>query len=215
MAFFYFCCSTTIYIRVAKNKKVENVNCTTEERIIDAARQVFIQKGYSATRTRDIADKAGINLALLNYYFRSKEKLFQLIMEEKMQLLFSVIFPVANDEHLTLDEKLRLLIENYIDMLLENPDLPLFVIGEIKTNPGGFKDKLQVPGILENSSLIRQLRERRSDVEPVQFIVSLLGMTIFPFISRQILFPDDDTFKRLMQERKALATKWIKVILEV
>lgn len=199
---------------MAKNTKAENESCTTEEKIIDAARQVFIQKGYSATRTRDIADKAGINLALLNYYFRSKEKLFQLIMEEKMQLLVSVIFPLANDEGLTLDEKLRLLIEKYIDLLLENPDLPLFVIGEINANPGRFKDKLQVPDILENSSLVRQLRERRSDVEPVQFIVSLLGMTVFPFISRQILFPEADTFKRLMEERKVLATKWITVILD-
>ena len=97
---------------MTKNKKVENVTVLQRRGLSTrSSGEVFIQKGYSATRTRDIADKAGINLALLNYYFRSKEKLFQFIMEEKMQLLFSVIFPVANDELLTLDEKLRLLIE--------------------------------------------------------------------------------------------------------
>ena len=66
-------------------KKNELLSGTTEAKIIEAARQLFIHKGYARPRTRDIADKAGINLALLNYYFRSKEKLFHLIMQEKMQ----------------------------------------------------------------------------------------------------------------------------------
>jgi len=73
---------------------------STEEKIKDAARMVFTEKGYAATRTRDIAEKAGINLALLNYYFRSKEKLFDMIMLEKLMHLMKGIVQVANDpEH--------------------------------------------------------------------------------------------------------------------
>ena len=58
---------------------------STEEKIKAAARKVFTRKGFAATRTRDISEEAGINLALLNYYFRSKEKLFDLVMMENMQ----------------------------------------------------------------------------------------------------------------------------------
>src|SRR5690606_14988663 len=104
---------------MAKNKKVKNLDTSTEEKIIQAARKVFMQKGYVATRTRDIAEEAGINLALLNYYFRSKEKLFQLIMVEKLQLLFSVILPIVNNDDLTLEEKVETLVENYINLLVD------------------------------------------------------------------------------------------------
>ncbi|MBD1421170.1 TetR/AcrR family transcriptional regulator [Sphingobacterium chuzhouense] len=199
---------------MAKNKEVKNLDTSTEEKIIQAASKVFTQKGYVATRTRDIAEEAGINLALLNYYFRSKEKLFQLIMAEKLQLLFSVILPIINNDDLTLEEKVETLVENYINLLVDNPDLPLFVLGEIKANPEGFKDRLQIRKLLQNSSFIRQLRERRPNIEPVQFITSLLGMTVFPFIAKQILFADDKSFKILMEERKVLIAKWAKMILE-
>ena len=73
--------------------KEKNKELTTEEKIIDAARKLFTQNGFSATRTRDIAEEAGINLALLNYYFRSKQNLFQIIIEEKFDQLFGVIIP--------------------------------------------------------------------------------------------------------------------------
>ena len=67
---------------------------TTEEKILEAASEVFTEKGFAGTRTRDIAEKAGINLALLNYYFRSKEKLFEQVMKIKVVLLFGKIFPI-------------------------------------------------------------------------------------------------------------------------
>lgn len=211
---FYICTRKAYWSKMAKSKEPKNIDTTTEEKIIEAARKVFTQKGYAATRTRDIAEEAGINLALLNYYFRSKEKLFQLVMAEKLQQLFSVVLPIVNNDELTLEQKLERLAENYINLLLVNPDLPLFVISEIKANPEGFKDRLQVQHILKNSSLVRQIREKRPDVEPVHFIVSLLGMTIFPFVAKAILFSDDKKFNALMEERKTLIAKWAKVILE-
>lgn len=199
---------------MAKSKEPKKIDTPTEEKIIEAARKVFTQKGYAATRTRDIAEEAGINLALLNYYFRSKEKLFQLIMAEKLQQLFSVVIPIVNNDELSLEEKLDALVQNYIDLLVDNPDLPLFVMSEIKVNPASFKEKVQIKKILQNSSLVRQLRERRPETEPVHFIASLLGMVIFPFVGKQILFSDEKKFRTLMEERKTLIAKWAKVILE-
>ena len=86
-------------------KKTATVDLSTEDKIKEAARKVFTSKGYAATRTRDIAEEAGINLALLNYYFRTKEKLFEIIMAEKMFKLFSVLAPVIDDPKTTLEKK--------------------------------------------------------------------------------------------------------------
>src|SRR3546814_9893066 len=115
---------------VAARKR--EINISTEEKIKEAARKVFTRKGYAAARTRDIAEEAGINLALLNYYFRSKEKLFHQVMIERMQELFGVLIPVMNDPSTALETKLRLITENYIATIGRNPDLPLFVLSEIR-----------------------------------------------------------------------------------
>lgn len=199
---------------MAESRKDKGLDITTEEKIIEAARKVFMQKGYAATRTRDIAEEAGINLALLNYYFRSKEKLFHQVMAEKLQQMAGVILPIVNNDALSLEEKIETLIGKYIDLLLENPDLPIFILSEIRADPERFKEAIQVLKILKDSSLVRQLRDKRPDVEPRQFIVSVLGMTIFPFIAKPILFLDNLDFNKLMKERKRLVTNWTKVILE-
>lgn len=199
---------------MTESEKDKGLDIPTEERIIEAARKVFMQKGYAATRTRDIAEEAGINLALLNYYFRSKEKLFHQVMIEKFHQLFGVVFPIVNNDALSLDQKIEVLVEKYIDLLLENPDLPIFVLSEIRANPERFKETVHVQEILRSSSFIRQLKERRPDVEPIQFISSVLGMIIFPFVAKPVLFFDTSDFNAVMEERKGLIRKWAKTILE-
>ncbi|MEO6687147.1 MAG: helix-turn-helix domain-containing protein, partial [Dyadobacter sp.] len=121
---------------MAKGKK--DLDLSTEEKIMEAARKVFTEKGYAAARTRDIAEESGINLALLNYYFRSKEKLFELVMLEKVNKLFGTIIPILTDETTELEEKLDRIAESYIDLLLVNPDLPIFVLSEIRRRPEKF-----------------------------------------------------------------------------
>src|SRR5690606_19330293 len=90
---------------------------STEEKIKNAARLVFNQKGYAGTRTRDIAEQAGINLALLNYYFRSKQKLFDLIMLETMQDFIQSMKTVFNDKNTSLQSKVEAVASRYIDLL--------------------------------------------------------------------------------------------------
>src|SRR4249920_1132140 len=109
---------------MAKKKKAVDISLSTEEKIKAAASKVFTKKGYAATRTRDIAEEAGLNLALLNYYFRSKEKLFELVMMEKMESFFGTIIPILNDTSLSLEQKIVAVSEKYTVVLLENPDLP-------------------------------------------------------------------------------------------
>ena len=140
--------------------KEKNKELTTEEKIIDAARKLFTQNGFSATKTRDIAEEAGINLALLNYYFRSKQNLFQIIIEEKFDQLFGVIIPILSNSEISIEEKIETLVTNYTNLLLGNDDLPLFVLSEIKTNEFLIKRVKQNAEILSHPVIEKQLKER-------------------------------------------------------
>ncbi len=106
-------------------KKAE-LDLNTEAKIKNAARLVFHTKGFAATRTRDIAEEAGINLALLNYYFRSKEKLFDIIMLETLQGFFKSISTIFIDEQTSLEDKTERIVSTYIDLLIIEPQIPLF-----------------------------------------------------------------------------------------
>jgi len=193
-------------------------DASTEERIKEAARTVFTQKGYSATRTRDIAEEAGINLALLNYYFRSKEKLFELVMAEKIRELFGVITPIINDSKTSLEEKVALIVEAYITMLSQNPGLPLFVLSEIRNNPEHFANNLQVGKLLTESYFVKQLLEKRPDVFPLHYIVNILSMSIFPFIVKPVLEStgviNAKQLNAFTEERKTLIVKWFKAMID-
>lgn len=191
---------------------------STEEKIKEAARKVFMQKGFAATRTRDIAEESGINLALLNYYFRSKEKLFHQVMSEKIQQFFGVLFPIINDSSTRLETKIDLIVSNYIDMLTENPDLPLFVLSEMKDQPGQINKTLPIEKITKNVSLVQQLQERRPDISPVHFLMNILGMTVFPFIARPafgvIGILNKNDFETIIEERRRLIPLWIRAALK-
>lgn len=197
---------------------MEEKSISTEEKIKAAARTIFTRKGYAATKTRDIAEEAGMNLALLNYYFRSKEKLFEIVMAENLKKLFGILAPTLNDKSKSLEEKISFIATNYIDMLFLNPDLPLFVLSELRQNPGWLKETLNVDAYVVGSHFMQQLQEKKKDINPLQFLMSLLGMLIFPFAARPILQGtaaiSDDQYNQLMEERKKLIPIWMKCMLE-
>jgi len=190
----------------------------TEGKIKEAARIVFTQKGYAAARTRDIAEEAGINLSLLNYYFRSKEKLFNIIMTEKIQQFFGLMFPVISDNKLSLEVKIEQFVSKYIDMLQSNPELPIFVLSEIRNNPKHFVETIKADQILTNSSLMKQLQERNKEINPVHFILNLLGMSVFPFLAKPILLAagalEKNHFEMIMEERKKWIPIWMNALLD-
>lgn len=199
------------------NKKKEKitVDVSTEEKIKDAACKVFTKKGYAATRTRDIAEEAGINLALLNYYFRSKEKLFAIIMTERMQKYFGTIQPIMCDEQTSLEYKLEKIVENYTEILLANPDLPIFILSEIRNDPEAFYISHHRE-IMNESSLVRQVKERNPELNPYHFLFNLLGMTIFPFLSLPVFkfaMTEECDFNEMIRERKKLIPEWVKGML--
>ena len=189
----------------------------TEDKILLAASKVFTEKGFAGARTRDIADEAGINLALLNYYFRSKEKLFDQVMKVKIVLLFGKIIPIISNEKTTIEEKIDLASEKYFEILSKNPNLPLFVISEIQKKNSDIKSILPVEKILMNSVIIQQIKEKNPELNPFHFLLNFLGMTVFPFLARPVFqnfhIMNDDEFQKFVEERKTLVPQWIKLIL--
>ena len=199
-------------------KKKAEINLSTEEKIKEAARIVFTKKGYAATKTRDIAEQAGLNLALLNYYFRSKEKLFMIIMEEKLKEMFQSLFPILDDESLSIEQKIEHAAHSYIEMLLKNPDLPIFVLSELRSNPANFGSKIQLGEKVLKSHFFKQLREQKKNINPFQLITTFLGMLVFPFISKPVFVAasaiNEEMFTSLMEERKKLVPAWLKLIMQ-
>ena len=196
----------------------------SEERIKAAARKVFHQKGYAGTRTRDIAEEAGINHAMVNYYFRSKEKLFQIVMIETMTYFFQGISAILNEETTSLEQKIEQVVAKYIDLLLEEPELPTFMFNEVRSNPEPFIENSPIYKALQNSVLARQYGEAvaRGEIsEPnlLQMVLNVISLVIFPFITQPILIVlnkmDNEQYKTLMLERKKLIPQWIKAMLFV
>ena len=120
---------------------VKKKDQTTEEKILAAAKQVFVKKGMTGARMQDIADTAGINKALLHYYFRSKEKLFEVIFKEAATRLFPKINEILNSD-LPLFDKIHQFTHDYVEMVIETPYLPLFVLNEINKQPHEFSKKM-------------------------------------------------------------------------
>ena len=200
-------------------KEIEK-NPSTEDKIKDAARRVFTAKGYAATRTRDIAEESGFNLALINYYFRSKEKLFDIIMVEHLQLFIHSVMGIVNDPASSLDKKLELVIRHYIDMLIANPNLPIFVLNEVSADPEKLIEKLGVKQMVHDELVIvKQWRElttkkKTASVNPLHILMNVVSLTIFPFLGSPIIRNrtglNMQQFNALMEERKKLIPVWVK-----
>ena len=196
---------------------VTTTELSTEDKILLAASKVFTEKGFSGTRTRDIAEEAGINLALLNYYFRTKEKLFEQVMKVKIVLLFGQIIPIVTNEKTSLEEKIDLASVKYFDILTKNPNLPIFVLSEIQKKTSDVKSILPFEKVLNNSFLMKQIKERKPDINPFHFLFNFLSMTVFPFLGKPILqsfdLMTDKEFQQFVEERKTMVPIWIKTML--
>jgi len=188
----------------------------TEEKILEAAKKVFHRKGYEGARMQEIADEAAINKALLHYYFRSKEKLFEAVFEDA----FSGIMRLASEVFLSdkpLKDKIQAFLTSYLDIITENSYIPWFIINGIYERPEQIKaifDKQQInpPQMME--LLKSQInREYNADIDPFQIWLNVLSLSIFPVIAkpliREIFHLSEEAYYQLMQERKELVPQLI------
>jgi AcrR family transcriptional regulator len=188
----------------------------TKDKIIIAAKDIFHQKGYDGARMQEIADASGINKALLHYHFQSKEKLFHAVLIGAVSQMFPTIMTLLNADK-PLDEKIRNVVDVYIDFISKNPRLPIFVLQELNSNPEFIFEKLQAMN-QKPVVFLSQIDEAVANntikpTKPFHLIADILGLCIFPFIAKPMLQfmsgMNDADFKQFITERKAHVTDMI------
>ena len=199
----------------------KNLDISTEKRILDAARSVFTQKGFAATRMDDIAKEAGINRALLNYYYRSKDRIFEIIFKERLKEFFSGIAIIIQSEQ-PVEEKIRALVIHDISTIQQHPDMPLFVIGEINRNPERFVEFVTQTAGIEKEKLIQGFQKqidrevKEGKLKPInarQLMMNTMSLAIYPSMAKPIIKTmfslSDAEFDKLMEGRKKEVTDFI------
>lgn len=183
---------------------------TTRDKLIETAKELFLTKGVDRVGVREIATKAGINLSLMNYYFRSKEMLFEAIFEmlinEKALALKQIL-----DSEKPLEEKIRLYVYSYIDLLIEDPLLVSFVLSVIHRNDEKIANMRAIFNLYNTDIFNAQFR-REIDlgnikpIDPEQFYVSMISLILFPFSIKPLIADrnklDDRATKLFLIERK-------------
>lgn len=183
---------------------------STEKRILDAAKKVFIAKGMAGARMQDIADEAGINKALLHYYFRSKDKLFETIFAEIAQRFLPRINEIFNSD-LSIFDKIEAFCREYLENILNNPFIPLFVINEMNKQPEDFITKLFGKDRPQIDKFVAQIDEavRKKEIKPIhplELIINSMALCVFPLLARpmiQIASGMNNTqFRVMLEERR-------------
>lgn len=189
-----------------------NVNPSpdTEKRIIEAATRIFQLKGKAGTSMQEIADAAGINRTLLNYYFRTKDKLFEAVFRNALETFVPHLVHLINSDQ-SFSDYVREKVETMIDTLLQNPQIPVFVLQELSTNPMRMAGLINKLGVDADKGLNKFHTEfqgtEMGNLDPRQLIINLLSLIIFPFAARpivtEILFGGDKkAFEQAMLSRK-------------
>ena len=193
--------------------KTEN----TETEILIAAKEIFQQKGMAGARMQEIADKAKINKALLHYYYRSKQLLFEAVFKSAFSLLAPQLNKVLNDDS-DLFEKIRKFTENYVSFVIKHPYLPNFVVQELNKNPE-FVQKLRSE---KNFPSIEKFKLQVSDainqgiikpIEAEQLFINIISLNIFPFIGEPLLMAlvnvDKESYNKILENRKTEVAEFI------
>lgn len=188
---------------------------SAEERILAAARKIFIKKGYDGARMQEIADEAGINKAMLHYYFRSKDLLYERIFVEFTSKLFPNINAVVSNDSLDIFEKIEKFVEAYIVFLSQNPDIPVFIIGEMSKRPEVLQKvfsekeaKNEVPMVAKFAMELMQesAKGKIKPMNPFHFMISVVAMCAFPFAAKPMMQTfmklSEEDFNLFIQERK-------------
>ena len=189
----------------------------TEIKILEAASDVFQEKGMYGARMQEIADKAGINKALLHYYFRSKEKLFETVFRTAVGLMAPKIRSIINsDQHLF--DKIRTFTDEYISFLSKHTYLPSFVINELNKNPNLIQDIFSKEiGISfqklrdEVQTLVDKGEIKKVEVEHV--LVNMISMSLFPIVAKPLLKTmfnkSENEYQDFLNKRKKMVADMI------
>jgi TetR/AcrR family transcriptional regulator len=202
--------------------KPKHTEQNTEQKIKEAAKKVFLERGFDGAKLRHIAEEAGITMAMVNYYFRGKEQLFQSIFLETMGSFLGRVVSILNEE-VPLEIKVWKVVDNYTDFLKANPHVPVFVLSELQKDSSEIFEKLNVKAVIETSFFTKQLQIEGEKgtirkVKPLQLIVTMLGSLIFPFMAKPIVAyignMDNTAYQAFLEERKVIVFETIMAYLK-
>jgi TetR/AcrR family transcriptional regulator len=190
----------------------------TEEKIFEAATVVFEEEGLSGARMQTIADRAGINKALLHYYFRTKDHLFEAVFTKLAKKMFSKFNPIFEKE-LSLEEKIRFFFREHISFMQHNPKLPGFIINEINHNPQRIKKLLSNIDFKKLWSTILEHHAHElykyniTEENLPQIMTTIASLSVFPFAARgilEIVFNNYGVnFDKYIEDRKTFAADFV------
>ena len=193
----------------------------TEEKIIASAEKLFYQKGKAGTSMQDIADDAGINRTLLNYYFRSKDQLFEAVFRKAMGRFVPNLAAMLNSD-ISFEEYIPALVETVIETMIENPQIPIFVLQELSSNHERMPQIMKEMGINPAFALKKMEEEGvikvTGGMDPRQLILNLISLCIFPFAAKPVVLDifyngDNEAYIAAMKERKELIPQLMKQLL--
>ncbi|HHB51740.1 MAG TPA: TetR/AcrR family transcriptional regulator [Saprospiraceae bacterium] len=189
----------------------------TEQKILEAATNVFQTKGMDGARMQEIADKAGINKAMLHYYYRSKQKLFEAVFKTAIAIMAPKLREIINKEE-PLFDKIRNFTNGYISLINQHSYLPTFIIQELNRNPNILKDTFNKEfgnGFMKMRAQIEQM-VKNGEIRPIapeQLIMNVISMSIFPFVAKPILKSvlqkEDKDYQQLLEARKTHVADFI------
>lgn len=179
-----------------------------EQAILEAAEQEFLSKGFDGARTTSIAETAGVTHAMLHYYFRTKEQLFERILNEKMSLMASSMIAVLGDPNLPLLERIKQGIIHHFDFIAANSELPRFIINEVVTHSDRIKIMQENITKIANRLFLQLQKDlddaaKRGEVERMDvrmLIIDLLSLNIMPFLIYPVI---ENVFSDLADDRAA------------
>lgn len=161
-----------------------------ENRIIKAAREVFIDKGFAETSMSEIATVVGINRPALHYYFRTKDKMFQAVFGDIVQSIVPAVFDNLMRRELPLSERVERIVDAYISLFTENPRLPMFMMRELNRDPELLINTIRSLNVIDTmkeafTSLQEEMNEGKLKNIPLQFLFyNMYGMLIIPFLTK-------------------------------
>ena len=196
---------------------MKNKDENTETIILNAAKNVFQEKGMDGARMQEIANNAGINKSMLHYYYRSKQLLFEAVFKNAFALLAPELNKVLNDDS-SIENKIRSFTSNYISFIIKHPYLPNFIIHELNRNPEfilKLKENKGFPNILKFNKQVED-EIQKGILKPIkgeQLFINILALNIFPFIATPLIKAfaniDNKEFKKLMNDRKTEVSDFI------
>ncbi|MEP6682516.1 MAG: TetR/AcrR family transcriptional regulator [Parafilimonas sp.] len=196
---------------------VKQKDISVEQRILDAAKLVFVSQGMAGARMQDIADAAGINKAMLHYYFRNKEKLFETIFTEAFENLFPKVQSILESGQ-SVFKKIELVCVEYINQIQAMPYLPIFVLSEVNRQPDAFLKKMwskRKPPIKAFVEMIEVAVKQKQiqPIQPLQLLLNIISLSIFPFMAKPLLMHVSGISKKqydsMMEERKKIVPQII------